>query len=268
MTDYELREYTREDCPAMAALWHTAFGDPATLTDCFLRLLPQLGTAAVASAGGELLGAAYVITGLELRQGTTRQVCGYVYAVAVREDARGHGIGGALVRKVCALARERGAALCCTEPADEGLFRWYEQAADFTHLLRRRSQECVCRPVWPVMALSATEYLCWREALCRDEARLVPSSPVIELLHGMCTLCGGGLYACGSGIAAAVREGDTAVFYELIAPAEDRAELAAAVGNAMGCTRARYRSPSPEGAAFLAADRALPETLDFSFTFE
>ena len=267
MIDYEIREYTGDDMPAMFALWQAVFGDPDAFISAFLRLLPRIGTAVVAVAGGEIVGAAYVITALELCQGPVRQTCGYVYGVAVREELRRCGIGAALVRSVCTLGRQRGAAVCGAQPAGAELIQWYRNVSPLRDPLCRRTLETPCRPARTVTRLSPAEYLLRRQALCPDQLCLRPSAAVTELLDAACTVFGGGIFACADGIAAAFREGDTAVFYEVLPWSEARQSVAAAVGCAMGCAQSRYFVPDPRGTPFLLFDAPLPQSLDFPFTF-
>ena len=66
MSDAVIREYRSGDIPEMSALWQAVFGDSEGLVNSFLRLLPGMGTAAVAEINGKIAGAAYAVTGMEL----------------------------------------------------------------------------------------------------------------------------------------------------------------------------------------------------------
>ena len=102
-----LRESAPQDTEQLRQLWCRVFGDPPELVDAFLSLLPGMGCGCVAEREGRILGAAYLIDGFTLLQpGEAPLRCGYLYAVAVHPDARGHGIGAAVSRGAAELGRE------------------------------------------------------------------------------------------------------------------------------------------------------------------
>ena len=123
---YNIREYTREDTSAMRSLWSDAFGDPSELIDFFFELLPSMGTGFVAELDGEIFGAAYVLDAfLHLPGGETKKLA-YIYAVSVDESAQGRGIGAELTRACMRNAWDYSADICCTLPAEDALYDWYE----------------------------------------------------------------------------------------------------------------------------------------------
>ena len=91
----EIREIRPVDHAALVALWHGVFGDPEDYVETFLRYLPEMGGGVAAFEEGRPLGAAYMITALRLREGENSRRCGYLYAVAVKPEARGRGVGSA-----------------------------------------------------------------------------------------------------------------------------------------------------------------------------
>ena len=104
-----LRESAPQDTEQLRQLWFDVFGDPPELVDAFLSLLPGMGCGYVAEREGRILGAAYLIDGFTLLQpGEAPLRCGYLYAVAVLPDARGHGIGAAVSRGAADRGRGRG----------------------------------------------------------------------------------------------------------------------------------------------------------------
>ena len=96
MSDFELREYRRDDVPALSALWTECFGDGPGFTEKFFAALPGMGSGVAAVRGGEILGAAYTLNAQELVCGEDVRRVGYIYGVGVGERFRGCGIGAAL----------------------------------------------------------------------------------------------------------------------------------------------------------------------------
>ena len=241
MSEVSYREYRPADVPALSFLWREVFGDPLRFTAEFFALLPDMGSCVVAEEDGQLLGAASVVNGFELvtRQ-KKRPVVGYLYAVMVKESARGRGIGKALV--------------LCTLPADRPLYGWYRKLLGFECVLHRRRFETGCAPLEPVMELSSTEYLLWRDSLLKGKSYLRPSNPTMEFERRFCKCFDGGLYACGSGICAATVEDGVCVIKELIsAVPQDCASIAASVGASLGAKIAVWYLPAREGEPYLAA---------------
>ena len=108
MGDIHYREYRPADVPALSLLWREVFGDSLRFTANFFALLPDMGSFVVAEEDGVLLGGAGILNGFELvtRQ-KRRPIVAYLYAVMVREDARGRGIGKQLCREAAMLAKRR-----------------------------------------------------------------------------------------------------------------------------------------------------------------
>ena len=264
MTDFSVREYRKPDIPALTALWHEVFGDSEEFVSGFLRLLPEMGTGAVAELEGTVVGAAYAITGLMLG-GTP---VGYIYAVAVSENARHRGIGEAVTQMARKLAIERGAGIVCTLPAEAGLYAWYERIIGTQHRLRRHVTELICKPVCALYPLSAGEYMAKRENLLAGKPHLVPCNAAMEFEDVLCRTYGGGLFGGEHGICAVLRDGGTAYFHELIADGRDMAELAQSVGAHLGCETARFFTVSDAGEDYIASDVRLPKDCGFTFSFE
>lgn len=270
MSDAVIRAYRGGDIPEMSELWQTVFGDSEGFVDSFLRLLPGMGTAAVAEVNGKIAGAAYAVTGMELVSADGKaQPCGYIYAVAVAPEFRGSGTGRALTERSAELARECGAEVICTLPAEESLYAWYKTILGTECALHRQRFEVKAAAVIPTQNLSAAEYGRRREALLRDHCRLRPAHTTLEFQRRFCEELGGGLYACG-GICAAYLEDGAAVIKELIAPkGTDAAAIAASIGAALGTERAVYYLPAPDGEPYLAAiPGSIPPDCVWNITFD
>ena len=271
MSDAVIREYRGGDIPEMSELWQTVFGDSEGFVDSFLRLLPGMGTAAVAEVNGKIAGAAYAVTGMELvSTGGKVQTCGYIYAVAVAPEFRGSGTGRALTERSAELARARGAEVICTLPAEESLYAWYKTILGTECALHRQRFEVKAADIVPVQSLSAAEYGQRREALLKDRCRLRPLHTTLEFQRRFCEELGGGLYTCGGGICAAYIEGGAAVIKELIAPVgTDAAAIAASIGAALGTERAVYYLPATDGEPYLAAEPgSVPADCVWNITFD
>ncbi len=213
MSDAVIREYRGGDIPEMSALWQAVFGDSEGLVNSFLQLLPDMGTAAVAEVNGKIAGAAYAVTGMELVSASGKvQTCGYIYAVAVAPEFRGSGIGRTLTERSAELARDRGAEIICTLPAEKSLYAWYKTILGTECALHRRRLEAESAAAAPpVQSLSSSEYGQRREALLSDRCRMRPSHTTLEFQRRFCEELVGGLYACGGGICAAYLEDGAAV---------------------------------------------------------
>lgn len=255
MADFTIREYRAGDVPALSLLWRDVFGDPLGFTAEFYALLPDMGSAVVAEVDGKPVGAAHVLNGFELVGKKKKPpVVGYLYAVMVAPAYRGLGIGKALTSDAARLAKKRESAFVCTLPADAPLYGWYHRLLGVECVLHRQSFEAACQALEPVMEMSATEYLLWRESLLAGMCYLRPSQPTVAFLRRFCQFFGGGLFACGSGICTAELHGDVCLVKELITrtPA-DCAVIAASVGHFLGAKTCRYYLPSREGLSYIAA---------------
>ena len=279
MSAYEIREYKFYDVPAMRKLWHEVFGDPEELTEIFYIMLEDMGSAVVAVENHRVIGMANVINGMELIESGVQYiehekeppVCGYIYAVAVSPEHRGRGIGRELCLEAEKLAKKRESDIVCTLPASPSLYEWYKDIMGFEPVLRRQSFEVPCEGSEMCMELSSTEYMMWRENMLRNKTHLHPSHITLEWQKQFCKVFGGGLYACGSGICAAMVDGETCYIKEVISAfSGDEAIIAASVGKHLGCSKAVYYLPCAEGGDnyLAAAAGSIPAGAIWNFTFD
>lgn len=255
MNRYTLREYLPGDAADLTRLWQQVFGDPQELIETFLRLLPGLGTGVTALCDGQPVGAAYAIDAMGLADsaGASRR-CAYIYAVAVRQDHRHQGLGRQLCQNAAELARQRGASILCTLPAEESLYAWYHEILGLDCALRRRVNTAASQAGFPCEKLCAEDYLARREALLAGRPHLCPAPVLMDFAGTFYACFGGGLYACGGGLLAAYADRDTLIIKELIAPAGITPEsIAASAGAALGFDVVRYYLPSESGEAYIAA---------------
>ena len=247
---------------ALAALWHSVFGDPPALAEDFLKRLPAFGCGFAAVEDGKVLGSAFWLDGLEL----AGEKCGYLYAVAVYPEARGRGLGAALSRACFEAGRERGAAYRCTVPAEPSLFDWYGRILGVKPALCRQTAEFAARACLPVRPINPEEYDRRREALlgARPHLRCVPEAMAYEAAN--CRAYGGDLFAVGKGIAAASVENGIARVREALGP--DPEAIAASVGAYLGCERVRLRACADAGTPFFASDRPFPPGTVWNLAFD
>lgn len=275
MNDVILREYTAQDIPALSALWRRAFDDTPGFIAEFFEALPTIGLGVAAEFDGEIVGAAYAITGLALIAPDEGEAChiAYIYGVATDAPWRSQGIGARLVNEAAARARARGARVICTLPAEDELYDWYARAAGLSMRLRRAERYISCPApgaLPPAGQISAGEYLARREALLAGRAHVRLSPAAMEFQARLLREYGGGLFALASGgIAAAYLDGGRALIRELICPdAASADEEAARVCAAIGAAGAVIYSAAPEGAAYIAADAPLPADLVWNLSFD
>ncbi len=254
----------------MRALWRRVFDESEAFLDGFFTLLPDIGGAVVAlGETGELVGAAYALTGYELLSGGIKPQIGYVYAVAVDGPARGRGTGAALAKAAAALCRERESAIVTTLPAEEGLYPWYEKQIGTDQLLRRETRRVEAKKSVDIMKLSATEYMLWRENMLRGAPHVHLSYPMLETQRLLCESYGGGLYASSDGIFAAYRDGASLIVREILCAQGDPADTAASAAARLGCGEALFSLPCESGGArYVVSDTALPARTVWNLTLD
>ena len=264
MNECILREYRKDDIPALSDLWARVFGDSRELIDTFFRLLPEMGSGVAAVQDGRVVGGAYAITGLSLtgKDGLCLP-CGYLYAVAVEPACRGKGVGAALSRTAFALGRERGAQILCTQPAEESLFAWYKRILDVDCVLRRREEVIPAGEAGLWHPLSPAEYGARREALLNGQDHLTLSPAALSFQQALCRTYGGDFFAAGRAVAAAV-------IRELLRfPEEDRSAAAASLAARMGAREALLCTPDARGVPYLAAQSgSLPADCVWNLSFD
>lgn len=261
---YTLRPYRPSDVPQLSALWERIFGDPGDLVRTFYDLLPCMGDCCVATVGDRVAGMAHLIHGFTLLQpDQPSAVCGYLYAVAVDEAARGHGLGAALSRGAVALGREQGAERICTLPAEESLYRWY---GDILSLSCRTGRTVYTAEELPrgCFRISAGEYGYDREDILFHAPHVELCNAAMTFEARLCEAYGGGLYRSEGALFCAMREGDGWVFPELLsfAPTADRAASPVFPPDAL--PEGFHASVRP----WLASETPFPDGLLWNLTFD
>lgn len=248
---YNIREYTRDDTAAMRSLWIDAFGDPAELIDRFFELLPSMGTGFVAELDGEIFGAAYVLDAfLHLPGGETKKLA-YIYAVSVDESAQGRGIGAELTRACMRNAWEYSADICCTLPAEDSLYDWYESRCGLAAASYCRYEEAAASAeIDGIRRLCADEYGFLREDMLKGHAHVSFYYGYLRFQEEIFTSSVGGFFEYQGGLVCGYVE--NGIFYVKEALG-DTPEFIPALCASLGAGKAVIRRASAHGERYIAA---------------
>ncbi len=248
---YNIREYTQDDIPALRALWCSVFGDPPELVDSFFELLPSMGTGFAAELGGEIFGAAYVLDAfLHLPDSSTKKIA-YIYAVAVDETVRGQSIGAELTRACMRSAWEYSADVCCTLPAEDSLYGWYERCCGLENA-SYCSYETVAASseTLNIRRLNADEYGFLREDMLKGTAHVGFYYGYLRFQEEIFTSSCGGFFEYDGGIACGCVENGTLYINEALC---DKPEFIPALCAVLGARQAVIRRASGSGKRYIAA---------------
>ena len=247
------------EADALAALWHSVFGDPPALALAFLERLPAFGCGFAAVEEGELLGAAYWLDGLTL----AGEKCGYLYAVGVYPEARGRGLGEALSRGAAELGQAQGAELLCTLPAEEPLYQWYGKILNLHCRCSRTVYEADALPVG-CFRISTAEYGYYREDLLQKTPHVELNNAAMAFQASLCEAYGGGLYRSKDALFCATCEDGVWRFPEVLSFTGETPS---------GDGSFPFGSVQPQGLRasvlpYLASEAPLPEELIWNLTFD
>lgn len=244
MNEATIRLCRKTDHPAVAELWCDIFDDLPAVPEFFLENLPRLGAGFVADCEGEIAGCAFAVTDLTLC-GDEEKKIGYVYAVAVKERFRHHGLGARLTRAAADYIQNRG-ALLTIQPAEDSLFSWYETVIGTTCALYRQRRELPAGGEITPERLDAAEYARRRLALV-PRPFIQPGQAAMEYEELLLRTYGGGLFAFPGGITAV---GEGAV-REILGGGEREC---AALAEALGMEKITAFFPGTEGERYIAAE--------------
>lgn len=248
---YSIREYAPDDVGALKALWCSTFGDPPELVDSFFELLPSMGTGFVAELDGEVFGAAYVLDAfLHLPDSSTKKLA-YIYAVAVDETARGNGLGAELTRACMRNAWEYSADICCTLPAEDSLYDWYESRCGLD-AASCCSYETVAAgmEIGGIRRLNADEYGFLREDMLKGTAHVGFYYGYLRFQDEIFTSCAGGFFEYDGGIACGYIENGTLYIKEALG---DKPEFVPSLCAVLGAEKAVIRRAVSHGERYIAA---------------
>lgn len=270
MSQWKIREYTGSDIPQLSALWYESFGDSGGFIKGFFELLGGMGSGLAAEVNGKIIGGAYVLDGQCLVTASGEKIpVGYIYGVSVADAFQGHGIGAELSRRACALARERGAEIVCTLPAEDSLYGWYEKIIGVKPALYRSVKELGAEKLLDCRVINAPEYSRLRQALTAGKNHLELSNTAMEFQSLLLRECDGAFLAFEEGICSAYVYDGVAYVRELIAKdGADVEAMAATAAYVLGTERALLYLPSETGEKYIAADRPLPPDCIWNLSFD
>lgn len=210
--------------PALKALWQEAFGDSEEFVELFFRTGFAPDRCRIATEGDRLLGGLYWFE---------CECCGqklaYLYAVAVKKEVRGKGVGRRLMEDTHRHLESLGYGGTVLCPAGEGLFGYYAalgyETCGHIDVLR-------CEAGAPVSleAVTPERYGALRRRLLPENA-LVQEGALLTYLGSFMEL-----YAGEGFVLAAYRSGGT-VMGELLGDASAAPGIVAALGCREGCFR-------------------------------
>ncbi len=271
--EYDVREYMPADIPALTDLWSRIFGDSRSLAASFFRLLPGMGSCFAAEKNGVLCGMASILTDLTLHCDEQEIRCAYLYAVAVEPRFRGKGIGAALSRAAKLHARQNGAELFTTLPAEPGLYPMYEKTVGTVFRLKRTGHTvapCGDQPSSTVFfPAAAAEYNRKREELLKGETHLSVSDSSIAYLQALCREYGGDILLSEKAAAACTLEGGILRLAEILCADESREAAAARAAAQLHAEKAVFYLPSDDGEDYISYDRnILPSRVIWNTAFD
>jgi ribosomal protein S18 acetylase RimI-like enzyme len=241
MSDFLLRPAAAADEDDLVRLWTRAFGDGPAFVRALLRDAGLPATALCAEADGRVRAAMYAFEGL--RFGGVPAA--YLYALATEPEARGRGLGGAVVTALARRSFARGAELVCLSPADPGLAAWYaargfrpgQPLADLPLAVSHDGGRCT--------PLSAAEYLAARESALGLTPQLLAAQSVLHRFGG------GGFFRVAAGgvtaYACAEPTEDGLLIRELLCPAAAYDAVGGALAAHFSLPRVLLRRPAADG---------------------
>lgn len=179
-------------------LWHTVFGDAPDIIDSFFETFYAPHLTATEFSDGKLAAAAYVMPAGYLVNGSSREKCAHIYAVAVYPRYRGLGFGVSVTKKAVELAKKAGFTAVILHPADEKLFGFYEKHCGFNTCFSADTKSVPLPLCAALTEAGIEEYRTLREKFLQDIPHVELNRDVLSFF----VKCGGKLYAGSHGCAA------------------------------------------------------------------
>ena len=226
----------------LCSLWCGAFHDDDDFISDFCRRFLSPGAGAQAISDDAVLSAGWLLGGFSLSvPGSETLPLGYLYALATLPEARGRGLGSLVTAEIVRLSEQRGDAMCCTLPAEPGLYAYY-RACGFKTITR--ACETAVVPALghnaPARKVDAEEYLFLRERLLSSTPHISLSTELMDWQNSF----PGGLYDLGSaGIACVESDGSSVSVKELLSPRRALADALSSLAPIFGGGEYTVRTP-------------------------
>lgn len=152
-----IRKPSKEDLPALLALWQEAFGDTPEDVENFYSTAFSFDRCLMAEEQKPVGGIYWIDAQI------SGQKVAYLYAFAVAEECRGQGIGKALLEKTLESLKGEGYGAAVLVPGEETLCAYYEKAG-FVTFEKARAQE-TCAPGMTVQKVTPDVYFAQRQKM-------------------------------------------------------------------------------------------------------
>lgn len=248
------------DVPALAALWQTCFGDPASYSEPILTH-PEIRTFA-AYVDGTPAAMLCALPAALVDECGGEAPCAYLYAVCTHPAFRRRGLSSGLLAFAEEALRRAGFSCTALVPANEKLFEFYQKNG-YQTVFYQKKYEIASGGVADIRPIGAANYRALRELQLYDRFVSFPEA-MLALLPQRWRIETDAAVCCAAG---AVQDG--ILHLQELLP--DVPEAAAALAAQLGCVRAEIRTPGgahPFGMAKALDASALPERAYLGVSFE
>ena len=255
--DYQIRQWSENDIPALTEIWCSVFGDPEPLARKFLALLPKMGLAFVAEQDGVPVSVCYSVTGLTAEFVGYSCRCAYLYAVATLPAHRGHGLAAALCRECAEAAVNTGCHFLYTRPDTAELFSYYERVIGLSRISYCKTIDApaaIDTRVHTIQPMSVSDYFEGRERFYAGRPHIVLSPECLEYEKSLCLAYDGNLFSVDSIPVAAYIEGGRLVVREVCCPSQQMNAVISALCSYVNQNSFSLRLPSDSGELFIESN--------------
>lgn len=199
-------------------LWNTVFGDAPYVIDKFFDMFYTKELTAVEYIDGKPVASAYVLPAGYLINGSIREKCAHIYAVAVSPEFRGQGLGISVTSNAVSLAKDAGFSAVVLHPASPSLFNFYKNHCGFNECFSAHTYKKSSLNYSPTHSpVDSGTYITIRESILANTPHIELTSDIFDFFQ----FCGGKLYVFDGGCAAVEVIGNTTYVRELLGNISD-----------------------------------------------